>query len=214
MRISELSRTTGVPVATIKYYLREGLLPPGAATAATQAQYGEEHAQRLRLVRALAEVGGLSIAAIRQVVRAIEDETTDVHTLLGTAQYALTPAADGQPDDPAWPAAQAEVDALLAELGWQVTAGAPARDQLAGALVALQRLGFEVKGELLRAHAEAARSVAAQEVGWVRESASRSAAVERVVAGTVLYEPVLLALRRMAQEHESGQLFRDHRVPE
>ncbi len=26
MRISELSRASGVPVATIKYYLREGLL--------------------------------------------------------------------------------------------------------------------------------------------------------------------------------------------
>ena len=29
MWIAELSRRTDVPVATIKYYLREGLLPPG-----------------------------------------------------------------------------------------------------------------------------------------------------------------------------------------
>ena len=41
MRISELARAADVPVATIKFYLREGLLPegvadvgdPGAATA-------------------------------------------------------------------------------------------------------------------------------------------------------------------------------------
>lgn len=30
MRISELSRRSGVPMATIKYYRREGLLPEGA----------------------------------------------------------------------------------------------------------------------------------------------------------------------------------------
>jgi DNA-binding transcriptional MerR regulator len=29
MRMSDLSRSSGVSVTTIKYYLREGLLPPG-----------------------------------------------------------------------------------------------------------------------------------------------------------------------------------------
>ena len=33
MRIAELSQTTGVPVPTIKYYLREGLLPSGELTS-------------------------------------------------------------------------------------------------------------------------------------------------------------------------------------
>lgn len=28
MRIGDLAKTTGVPVATLKFYLREGLLPP------------------------------------------------------------------------------------------------------------------------------------------------------------------------------------------
>ena len=37
MRISELARRSGLPVATVKYYLREGLLPAGEPTAATQA---------------------------------------------------------------------------------------------------------------------------------------------------------------------------------
>ena len=38
MRMAELSRRTGVPVPTIKYYLREGLLPPGERTSPNQAQ--------------------------------------------------------------------------------------------------------------------------------------------------------------------------------
>ena len=35
MKISELSAATDVPVATLKYYLREGLLPPGEALSRT-----------------------------------------------------------------------------------------------------------------------------------------------------------------------------------
>ena len=42
MRISELSRRSSVPVATIKYYLRAGLLHEGRRTAATQAQCNTE----------------------------------------------------------------------------------------------------------------------------------------------------------------------------
>jgi DNA-binding transcriptional MerR regulator len=39
MRIAELSRRSGVSVPTIKYYLREGLLPPGERTSPNQALY-------------------------------------------------------------------------------------------------------------------------------------------------------------------------------
>jgi DNA-binding transcriptional MerR regulator len=37
MWIAELSRQTEVPVATIKYYLREGLLPAGELSSPNQA---------------------------------------------------------------------------------------------------------------------------------------------------------------------------------
>ncbi len=40
MLMAELSRRSGVPVATVKYYLREGLLPSGVTTSATRAEYG------------------------------------------------------------------------------------------------------------------------------------------------------------------------------
>ena len=74
MRISELSRATGVPVATIKFYLREGLVPEGVRTSPNQAQYDDAHVQRLRLVRALVGVGGLSIAATREVLGHIDEQ--------------------------------------------------------------------------------------------------------------------------------------------
>jgi DNA-binding transcriptional MerR regulator len=78
MRIAELARRSGIPVGTVKYYLREGLLPPGELTAATQAQYSDAHVQRLGLIRALLGPGGLSIAATREVLEVIDDPTTSL----------------------------------------------------------------------------------------------------------------------------------------
>jgi DNA-binding transcriptional MerR regulator len=78
-----------VPIATIKYYLREGLLPRGEPTAPNQAHYGEPHLHRLRLIRALREVGGLGIEPIRDVVTALDDPDRSLHEVLGAAHRAL-----------------------------------------------------------------------------------------------------------------------------
>src|SRR5919106_1373222 len=117
MRISELSSRSGVPVATIKYYLREGLLAPGTKTGPNQADYGDEHLHRLRLVRALVEVGGLSVATVGEVVTAIEDQTRSMHEVLGVAHGALAPRSNEKPDRSA---ARAQVDVFLDELGWSI----------------------------------------------------------------------------------------------
>ena len=74
MKIAELSQRTGAPVATVKYYLREGLLPAGAPTAVNQADYDDAHVRRVKLVRALVEVGRMTIAEVRQVLDAVGDD--------------------------------------------------------------------------------------------------------------------------------------------
>ena len=48
MRISDLSRASGVTIPTIKFYLREGLLPSGDRTARNQATYEAAHVRRLQ----------------------------------------------------------------------------------------------------------------------------------------------------------------------
>lgn len=78
-----LSAESGVPVGTIKFYLREQLLPPGERTSPNQARYTEAHVRRLKLVRALIETGGCSVAEVRRVV-----ETAVVGTVLGDALFA------------------------------------------------------------------------------------------------------------------------------
>ena len=89
MKISELSAATDVPVATLKYYLREGLLPPGEALSRTSAAYGDAHVERVRLIRALTSGGGLSLATTRQVLEVIGDPGTSRVDVLGAAQRAL-----------------------------------------------------------------------------------------------------------------------------
>lgn len=207
MKVSELSDRSGLPVQTIKFYIREGLLPKGTATAATRAEYGEPHLERLRLIRALREVGDLPIASVKRIVHAVDDEDIGLHDLLGTAAYALSPVTESRPDDPDWRAAREDVDAIVTELGWQVTPDAPTRDLLAQAFLALRRLGRPIVWTDLRPYIEAATIIAEHEVGGVPAEAERGRAVQTAVATNVLYERVLLALRRMAHEDASARRF-------
>lgn len=207
MRISELSAASRLSVPTIKYYLREGLLPPGRPTGPTQAEYDETHVHRLRLVRTLVEVGGLGIVAVRAVLDAIADETVPVHQMLGVAHRALGPPPDGRPVEDDAVQAREEVDRFLSEVGWSVSGDAPARLKLADALVALRRLGRSVGTEAFLPYAKAADELAAGELARMPAGAPRAALVEGAVVGTVVFETVLVALRKLAQEHHSAIRF-------
>ena len=156
---------------------------PGTATAATRAQYGEPHLRRLRLIRALLEVGGLPVASIRRIIAALDDETVSLHVLFGTVQYALPPRVSPRPGDADWQAAEREVSALITGLGWQVEPDSPARGLLAGALVALGRLDQAPAGLSLRVYAEAVRRLARLEIDSVRLPAEPAGAGRRARPG-------------------------------
>lgn len=204
MRISELSRRSGVSVASIKFYLRGGLLPPGTATAANQADYDERHLGRLRLIRTLRDVGGLDLARIGRVTTAIDDDSIEAHAVFGVVQRALAATPDATASDPDLASADADVGRFLDELGWVVSADAPSRRPLSQALVALRRSGRPVDATVFRRYAEAIGPLAEWEVGVVPTGGDPSESVERMAVGTVVFETVLVALRRLAHEHFSG----------
>lgn len=207
MKISELSDRSGLTVQTIKFYIREGLLPKGAVSGATRAEYGERHLERLRLIRALREVGDLPVAAIKRIIGALDDDELGLHDLFGTTQYAISPHVDPPADDPDWRAARQDVDALIAELGWRVAKEAPARDLLAQTFVALRALGFPVTLTELRPYVRAAVTLGDHEIGRLPDDAPRTVAVRSMLVTTVLYEQVLTALHRLAQEDASARRF-------
>lgn len=66
--MSELVDRTGVPAATIRYYLVGGLLPPPVRAASNRFLYDERHVEVVRLVRLLRERRGLSLETIGRVL--------------------------------------------------------------------------------------------------------------------------------------------------
>lgn len=212
MRLSELSERSGVPIATIKYYLRERLLPPGERISATQAEYGEEHLRRLRLVRALIQVGRVPVATAREVLVSAEDESRNLHDQLGAAVSALPHGPEPDPDDPATERARAQVDTLLERMGWshaQRSGGSfPAYRMLVAAIASLDRLGYPHGTEHLLLHARLVGELSVADLDLVEGYGGLPAErVEAAVALTVLYEPVLLGLRRLAEAEESSRRF-------
>lgn len=211
MRIAELSRHSGVPVATIKYYLREQLLPPGERTARNQARYREEHLERLRLIRALREGAGLSIATLGRVFTAMEAHRDhDRPTYLSLAVSALSEPLD-VPDDEVedHDRARHEVGDLLAGLGWDTDPDSPGHDDLVRALVAIHRFlpGTIRAPEQLRPYAEAVRVLAELEIPATYDPTGDPAGTLRYsVLGTALFEPVILALRKLAHVDRIRQL--------
>ncbi|MFI8767163.1 MerR family transcriptional regulator [Streptomyces sp. NPDC053792] len=206
MRIGELSRRTGVSVPTIKFYVREGLLPAGELTSPNQASYGETHVQRLRLIRALLDVGGLSVAGIRDVVIAVDDPEQSVHKVLGAAASRMVPRYEREPGD-GMEEARKRVAALIEARGWRAHPAAPAAEALATALAALDEVGHGAFVEVLDAYADAAERVARADLDYVAHHVAREELVESVVVGTVLGDAIFSALRRLAQVDASDRMF-------
>ncbi|MFJ7124074.1 MerR family transcriptional regulator [Streptomyces albogriseolus] len=218
MRISELSRRSGVSIPTIKYYLRDGLLPAGRPTAANQAEYDEDHVRRLRLIRSLIGVRGLSVSATKDVLAAVDEQQGDVHLLLGLVLGALPVERSGRPprrDGAAEPAgaraaagdAAEDVAALTAEMGWKTSPNPPAAQVVAETLETMRALGVDYDWRSLVPYAELADRAARLDLDQLRDAGDPLQQAERAVLLTVLLEPALLALRRLAQEHHSALRF-------
>jgi DNA-binding transcriptional MerR regulator len=205
MRISRLAEEAGLPLATVKYYLREGLLHPGHATSATQARYDESHVRRLRLVRALTGPVGMSVAQVRSLLEIIDDPGNDLFEALGRAISTLPPAVDvaagggaGAADatgTDVYPRAHAVIESLGQVYDPRFTAVAQLEEALRGA----EEAGMPMSEERLAVYGRLLRELARFDVEHIPRG-SDEVSVEYAALGTALYEPVILALRRLAHQ--------------
>ncbi|WP_217129117.1 MerR family transcriptional regulator [Streptomyces sp. AC558_RSS880] len=212
MKISELSRRSGVSIPTIKYYLRDGLLPPGQATAANQADYGEEHLRRLRLIRTLVGVRRLPVGAVKEILGAITEEG-DLHQIFGIVTDAR-PATQRQKQlarerREAGEETGGVKDAreLVAEMGWEVHPGTAAVQSLGEVLDALSDMDSGIDWRSLLPYARLADHISELDVRQMEGASGVLELAERAVLVSVLLEPALLAMRRLAQEDKSARLF-------
>ncbi|MGW5527716.1 MerR family transcriptional regulator [Streptomyces xanthochromogenes] len=211
MRLAELSERSGVSTSMIKYYLRQGMLAPGRKVGATTAEYDESHLRRLRLVRALIEVGRLPVANAKEVIGYVDDDSLDRTMRLGAALWALPHGPDPEAGDEAVVAARAEVDRLLGMLGWSTSRDlgelSPDHRSLIVAVATLNRLGYPWDAELMAPYAELMHRAAVRDLDFVETHPSEEEKVETAVAATVLFEPVLRALHRIAQQEEAARRY-------
>ena len=68
--MSELAERSGVSAATIKHYLREGLLPEPVKTSRNMAWYPPEYVERLQTIKRLQEERYMPLRVIREVLGA------------------------------------------------------------------------------------------------------------------------------------------------
>ncbi len=67
MRIGELAKSVGVTPDTIRYYEREGLLPPPARTPSGYRDYGPDAPDDLQFIKK-AQALGLKLSHVREVL--------------------------------------------------------------------------------------------------------------------------------------------------
>jgi DNA-binding transcriptional MerR regulator len=85
LKISELATEAGVPVATVRHYLREGLLPEGEKTSRNMAYYPPELVDRIRLIKQLQEERFMPLRVIGELLEG-DGDPERLRTLLEASE--------------------------------------------------------------------------------------------------------------------------------
>jgi len=98
MRISEVSRITGVSLPTIHYYVREGLLSPAVKTARNMAYYSPECVEDIRLIKQLQLKRFLPLSAIKMMMSARQhgEDTNHLIEMLTLLDDVFHPMGTGE----------------------------------------------------------------------------------------------------------------------
>ncbi len=99
-RMKDLCEATGLDRQTIHFYISQGLVPEGKKTGRNMAYYGDEHLDRIRLVRQLQQERFLPLKAIRGLLDGeIDGFTTQQQGLLRDLKARLAPVLGQQAND-------------------------------------------------------------------------------------------------------------------
>ncbi|MGM0818322.1 MAG: MerR family transcriptional regulator [Actinomycetota bacterium] len=93
--LDELARLSGLPARTIRHYQSEKLLPAPEREGRT-ARYREAHLERLGLIGRLQD-RGLSLKAIRDVLRRVDKGKLDLEDWLGIGEQLERPWTEDRP---------------------------------------------------------------------------------------------------------------------
>jgi DNA-binding transcriptional MerR regulator len=200
LRISELSKRSGTPIATIKYYIREGLISPSGTRNTRESTYHESTIEQLKLIKGLVHVVGIPISQVRQILDIIKDLNQWPGEAMTRATVNLPLSGAGNADDLAdtySPEESARVDELLAGVGLHDLPDVQYVNQTKAAMALANACGVGILPPHLEAYTKAARDVAQADFTYLPMDVP-ARAVQVAVLGTTIYEPILLGLRRLA----------------
>lgn len=89
LKIGELARRTKLPIATLKFYLREGLIQPTRKSGRTMAWYHASIVDRIRTIRELQERQFLPLDVIRRTMNKASEAADDHAIAEGIAKVVL-----------------------------------------------------------------------------------------------------------------------------
>ncbi|HTJ84150.1 MAG TPA: MerR family transcriptional regulator [Polyangiaceae bacterium] len=208
LRIGALARETGVSVATLKHYAREGLITP-VRTGRNMAYYGADTVERLRRIKELQRTRYLPLKVIKQLLdgRTKAAPPADLEgPLAGALDSAASPRSRAEliasgvaEDDLAWLEGVGAIRAIEAR-------GEPSYSsddvELLRTLGAARRAGIDASMlplEILQAYVEALRALVKVELTLFREGVLPRVQGDvrpLVEAATPLSEKLVVLLRR------------------
>lgn len=195
MQLKELSGQSGVSPASIKYYLREGLLPAGETVNATRAQYSARHVERLGLIQVLRRTVGLNIEQIRGLLKMADDGAPRLALLAAVQRVVLDldTSATNSGDVPTQAA-----DAVVRLRNWP-DYPSDARNALNAHLELMESLSIRVSGELLDTYSKAMDDVAGLDIAATTAPDSVDQLILTAAVGMHMHSRLLLKLLALAQ---------------
>ncbi|MFC4138675.1 MULTISPECIES: MerR family transcriptional regulator [unclassified Microbacterium] len=193
MKLSEFARTTGATTATLKFWMREGVLPAGELRNQTTAVYGQRHLDRVALIQTLRAEFDMPIAGIRDLTALID--RTDVVPLdvMEACQVIATGLAVGEAHD--------EYAELIGELhdrvGW-IRFDSLAAGVLANALAASARVGYPYRLEVLEQYARMLDPIAEADLGAIHPEGTLDVMARNLLVAAAAQNRVLVAMNQLA----------------
>ena len=205
MRLAELSEVSGTSSASIKFYLRSGLMEAGDVVHPTRAEYGEHHVRRLMLIQKLRSAVGLGLEDIRRILDAshgADHSAAQRLVLLATVQsVVLGYDGEGASDS-------AVVDELVQVMGWP-DEHSEARDAVGKHLAVMEAAGVATDLTVVEAYARAADAIAGSQLAVTGARESIEDFILTAAVGMHLHNRLILSLVALAQASHSLRKYSD-----
>lgn len=214
MKLQHLSAASKVPAASIKYYLRAGLLHRGEKKNATTAVYDETHLARLELIQGLRRIIDAPIEHIARLTSLLDDPGTPTIHILREAHHLGAGFGPGEGTTVPSPQVRAHVDELMRERGW-ADVPSSSRHTLEVVLQEMSDHGYTPAPGYLRDIAAALDALSTIDLDWTtmpdditdRRPGWRDRLALRVAVGEHQHSRLVLALLRLGHTSHSIERF-------